>query len=369
MSQNNDSEQSLEQVNDMLYKQGATDGLPVVPPTDDRVDEMLRGTDLPSDHVIGHLGNGDTPLTVERLATNAVMAGCYAPHLPVLIAGAKALADPESNSIQFSVSTGSWAYLWVINGPIRSKLDVQCGVGAFGPGFRTNRVLGRALGLTYKNTTGIHPGEKDMATTGNPFKYSLVAGENEEESPWEPFHISQGFDETDDTITLAGPNSFIGWTPHRNDAQHVLEGMVYHMEPGMTGAEIADRNQTVVHALAPYNAEELSDAGLSKQEVKEYLCENSYLPRNKYARGKWGDNQIEQVDDGKVPSLQLPQIADPENVKVLTIGGVGGRFNVTIGKTLGGPVTKKIEYPENYDELVEEYAIEREWGKGSDVYD
>lgn len=368
MTEDSASDQSLEEITDSLYRKGSTDGLPIVPPTDGRVREMLRGTDLPADHVIGRLGNKDAPLTVEKLATNGVMAGCRPIHLPVLIAGAEALADPDSNAIQFSVSTGSWAYFWALNGPIRTELDVQSGVGAFGPGFRANRGIGRTLGLAYKNTTNIQPGEKDMATVGNPFKYSMVAGENEEESPWEPYHVTEGFDQRESTITLAGPNSFIGWTPYENDPKHVLEGMVTHMEPGMTGAELADRKSTVIHALAPYNAEELADAGMSKQDVKEYISDNSYLPASEYSRGKWADNLIEQVDDGPVPSLQLPQIQDPEHLNIFTIGGVGGRFNAAIGKTLGGPVTKKIKCPDNWNELLEEYRVEREWGQGSNVY-
>ena len=208
------ADRSLEELSDSLYAKGATDGLPIIPPTPDRIDEMLRGTDRHRDHVIGTLGNRADPLSVEKLASNAVMAGCKPIHLPVLEAGARALADPESNSVQFSVSTGGWAYLSIINGPIRNDLDIQCGTGAFGPGFRANRVIGRALGMAYRNTTRIHPGEKDMATVGNPFKYSLVAGENEEASDWEPYHVERGFDADESTFTLAGPNAFVGWTPH-----------------------------------------------------------------------------------------------------------------------------------------------------------
>ncbi|WP_436348608.1 hypothetical protein [Natronorubrum sp. FCH18a] len=370
MSEQQNHLQSLEEIDNSLYKKGATDGLPINTPTSERVEEMLAGTDLPADHVIGRLGNKDNPLTVKRLATNGVMAGCSPLHMPVLVAGAKALADPESNSVQFSVSTGSWAYMWILNGPIRNDIDIQSGTGAFGPGFRSNMVIGRALGLAYKNTTQIHPGEKDMATIGNPFKYSMVAGENEEQTPWEPYHVTHGFEKEESTITLAGPNAFIPWTPHQNDAKHVLEGMVYHMSTGMTGGAIADRKKKVMQVLCPYNAEELSNAGLSKQEVKEYICDNSYISTNKYARGKWGDNEMEQVDDGKVPSLQLPQIHDPEYVDILTIGG-GGRFNATIGPTLGPPVTKKIEFPENWEDLLEKYShtLERDWYQASQFYD
>jgi len=374
MTQSLDDGATLEEINNRLYKNGATDGLPVIPPTEERVEEMLRGTNLPRDEVLGHLGNRDDPITVETLATNAVMAGCKPVHLPVLIAGVEALADPFSNSIQASVSTGSWAYFWLLNGPIREDLNVQCGTGAFGPGFRANRAMGRALGLAYKNTTRIHPGVKDMATVGSPFKYSLFAGENEERSPWEPYHVTEGYDAGESTITLSAPQSYVCWSPYRNDAHHVLEGMVYHMNPYQIGGPLrsdSDQEQERVHtvftALNPYNAEELDAVGMTKQEVKEYVCENSHVPRHKYSRGGVSKPMFNSQDRGKAPKVQLPQISDPEYIKVLSIGG-GGRFNATIGKSIGGPVTKKIRLPDEWDRLIEEYDAEPSWVDEADFY-
>ena len=363
MTDNDNDEDTLREINDSLYRKGATDGMPVIPPTDARVEEMLAGTDLPPEHVIGHLGNGDAPLTVQKLATNAVMAGCVPPHLPVLIAGAKALADPDSNSISFSVSTTGWAYLWTINGPVRNDLDIRCRGGAYGPGFRANQVIGRALGLAYKNTTHLHPGEKDMATLGNPFKYSLVAGENQEQSPWEPYHVTHGFEERKSTITLAGPSSFVTWTPYRNDPEHILEGMIYHMDPYVTGRDY----KTVWHMICPYSAEQLGNAGLSKHDVKKYVSENSWMPATKYARGKYQDRELERSNQGEIPNLQHRQIADLESLKLVTLGGPG-TVNAVIGPSIGGPVTKEIEFPENWEQLVEEYHVEREWGRTSEVY-
>ncbi|MFC6723738.1 hypothetical protein ACFQE1_04955, partial [Halobium palmae] len=244
-----------------------------------------------------------------------------------------------------------------------------------GPGFRANQTIGRALGLAYKNVTRIHPGVKDMATVGSPFKYSLIAGENEDLNPWEPYHVTHGYEEDQSTITLSGPQSYLCWTPYKNDAQHVLEGMIYHMTPYMvggslrsTGGQEQERVQTVFTALNPYNAEELEEAGLSKQEVKEYIVENSHISRHKYSRGGVSEPLFNAVDDGKAPRLQLPQISDPEHIKIITVGG-GGRFNVTIGKSIGGPVTKPIDLPDNWDELIEEYSVEPNWVAAGDYYE
>lgn len=366
MSEQSDADPTFDEVNESLYRKGATDGLPVVPPTDDRVEEMLRGTDRPDDEVLGHLGNRDDPISVRKVAVNGVMAGCLPTHLPVLIAGTQALADPASNSIAFSVSTTGWAYHWTVNGPVRNDVDIQCQSGAYGPGFRANRTMGRALGLIYKNTTRIQPGEKDMATIGNPFKFSLFAGENEEQSPWEPYHVSHGFGAEESTITLAGPSIYLTWTPYRNTAEYILEGMVDHMSPYMAAGP---GGKTVWHVLCPYSAEQLAEAGLSKDDIKEYICNNSAVPPRLYSRGKYQDREIERADprDG-TPSRQLSKISDPDGLRLLTLGGPG-TVNAIIGPSIGGPVTKPIEFPENWDALVDEYAEDIDWYQAQSFYD
>lgn len=352
-------QQSFDNVNESLYKQGSTDGLPIVPPSDRRVEEMLTCTDLSPDHELARLGNREGILTVRKLAINGVMAGCNPLHMPILIAGIKALGDPDSNSIQVSVSTGSWAYLWIINGPIRNELDIQSSTGAFGPGYLSNRSVGRALGLAYKNTAKIHPEEKDMSTVGNPFKFSLIAGENEEDSPWKPLHVTEGHSPEDNTITFAGPNSFVQYIPEKFNAKSILKGMIHNTPPYMVGAKgaiattEAALKKLVFHGLAPENANDLSEAGLSKQDVKEYIFKNSYLSENEFG----GRLNKEGVED-----ILHPQFDSPEYMKIPVIGGPG-RKSAIIGPTRGGPVTKKIGLPDNWENLLEQYKprLERDW--------
>jgi len=348
-----------------LYEQGMTDGLPVVPPTDDQVEEMLRGTAHDRDDVLGRLGNDDTPITVEKLAANAVMAGCLPPYMPVLEAGIRALADPKSNSIQVSVSTGSWAYQWLVNGPVREHLDIESSSGAFGPNYHANRTIGRALGLAYKNTATLRPGEKDMGVMGNPFKFSLLAGENEEESPWDPYHVTHGHEADESTITLAGPNSFIQYFPHENTVDEILKGMIRNTPPAMVGGEQqgGDIDQTIFHLVNEYNAEELAAADVTKQDVKEYICGNSYIRAEDYQKGTLWDGVLRR-HEGKAGPHQVPQIDGPEYVKVAAVGGPG-RANAIVGPSIGGPVTKKIEFPEGWADLVEEFALDRQWFEDS----
>ncbi|MFC6723711.1 hypothetical protein ACFQE1_04795 [Halobium palmae] len=206
-----------------------------------------------------------------------------------------------------------------------------------------------------------------MATVGSPFKYSLVAGENEDLNPWEPLHVSEGYDENESTITFGGPNSYVVWSPYQNDAQHVLEGMVYHTDLEMFGRSYSDHQGTTFYALNPYNAEELKEAGLSKQEVKEYIVDNSYKSIHEFARGALRDEAFKSHASEKVPPLQVPQIDDPKYIRIVTVGG-GGRFNATMGRSIGGPVTKKIEFPDNWEELLEQYRIEPNWVDDAEYY-
>lgn len=357
-----DFEASIESITDELYREGITDGLPVIPATTERINEMLRGTNEPPDAELAVFG--DEALTVEQLAAYGVLAGCHPPHMPVLIAGMRAMSDPASNIASAAVDPGSWAYQWIVNGPIRKRLDIRSDTGTFGPSFRVNRSIGRALGLALKNSVRVD--QDGWGVQGSPFEYSIFGGENEEASPWEPHHVSLGYDENQSTITFAPRRSFIQFIPFEMDADGILEAMQANTTTDMVGRSLADHDEMVVHTIAPYNAEELGDAGLSKQDIKQFLCDNSTKTYGdfsdrvdpEYARAGWS---------GKVDPIQVPQIADPELIQVYVIGG-SGRFN-GLGRTIGGPVTVEIETPSGWQDLVDEYYVERDWGEIAKTYD
>ena len=157
-----------------------------MPPTREAVDEMLSGTDLPPDHIVGKMIPRLGKATVEKIAINAVMAGALPTAMPLLIAGIEAMLDPQSSFGIFEVSTGSWAPFYIVNGPIREQLRINGSSGALSPGDMANASIGRAMGLIVKNLGGARKGVEDMGVLGNPAKYSMVLAENEEASPWEP---------------------------------------------------------------------------------------------------------------------------------------------------------------------------------------
>jgi len=182
----------LDEFNRFFYKRGWGDGLPLLPPTDAAVKEMLTGTDLPADHVLGKIVPRLGYATVEKIAVNAAMAGALPTHMPILVACVEAILDPHSRFGTYGVSTGSWAPFWMINGPIRNDVRVNGGSGALSPGDIANAAIGRAMGLIIKNIGGARKGIEDMGVLGNPGKYSSVIAEQEEASPWEPLHVSAG---------------------------------------------------------------------------------------------------------------------------------------------------------------------------------
>jgi hypothetical protein len=339
-----------EEINRFFYQRGWCDGLPIVPPTEERVAEMLTGTDLTSDHLVAKLEPRLGKATVEKIAINAVMAGALPTYMPLLIAGIQALVQPESRYSTMGVSTGSWSPFWIINGPIRNNLRINSGSGALSPGDIANATIGRAMGLIIKNIGGIRKGIEDMGTLGNPGKYSLVLGENEEESPWEPLHVEYGFKKGDSTICVSFPNTYVQIQPYGTDDNGILRAIVYNLIPGRVGGFSL--------VLAPQNARTLASKGWSKKDVKVFIAEYGRVPAYRLASywalrhgGLYGE-KVPMIDTDMVPLVR-----DPNTLRVIVAGGPGvfiGEF-MGVGFAPGQNAIKKVELPTNWDKLLIKY--------------
>ncbi len=316
---------SLEEVNRFFYRRGWSDGLPVMPPTEEAVTEMLTGTDLPPDHLVAKLIPRLGKATVERIAINAVMAGGLPTYMPILIAAVQALADPLSNFTAWEVSTGSWAPFWVINGPIRRDLHINSGTGALSPGDIANAAIGRAIGLIVKNIGGARKGVEDMGTFGNPAKYSMVLAENEEESPWEPLHVSQGLDREESALTVSFPNCHWTLWPTATDEKTLLRTI----EEGLTPSGAGQTWTSVL--LLPSHAKTLADRGWSKEALVEFI--------NDHAKPGVAKDFVSPTDGRG-------------DVRVVICGGPGSWIILTRG---GRGLSKKIELPAHWDGLVAKY--------------
>ena len=339
---------SLEEVNRFFYQRGWTDGLPIIPPTDEAVAEMLTGTDLPAEHLVAELEPRRGKATVERIAVNAAMAGALPTYMPLLIAGVQALAANPASGMM-AASTGSFSPFWLINGPISKDLQINSSFGAMSPGNIANATIGRAMGLITKNIRGVRKQIEDMGVLGNPGKYTMVAAENEEFSPWEPMHVEHGFQKEDSTITLTFPQSFQQMVPFGTDDKGILGTVINSITPARMGV--------FGLVLTPAHAKSLDRRGWTKQKIKDYIIENAHVPMDQlkqFGPGVRGSIFID-ISEDQGDSFSIFQITqrDPEPVQVYVFGGFGS----WLGFLQGGPqpVMKKAELPKNWDTLVAQY--------------
>ena len=321
-------------MNRFYYSKGWTDGLPIIPPTEEAVAEMMTGTDLPPDHIVATIIPRKGKATIEKIAINAVMAGALPTYMPVLIATVQSLADPKTRFDTFEVSTGSWAPFLAINGRIRNDININCSSGALSPGNIANAAIGRAVGLIVKNIGGARKAIEDMGVIGNPGKYSLVIGEDEEASPWEPLSIERGFKKEDNTVTIFFPNTFIQTVPGGTDAKGILDTL-----SGMVTSTMSSL------ILIPSWAKVLSSEGYTKQKVREYLAAHATSSRSSVAG---------------LSNAASPRKVDLDSSLMILVAGGPGSFIALLRSA--GPgffenalVTKKIELPKNWDKLVAKY--------------
>ena len=199
-----DVEDSFDAIQDYYDEQGWTDGLPVVPATEELVRRMLAGCEGAPNDSLGIIQPRNARATLEKIAINAVMAGCRPEYFPVVVAAVKAMLQDEFNVAGVSSTTGGATPAVIVNGPIARQLGINGDAGCFGPGYRANSSIGRALRLMIRNVGGLIPGEMDKATLSTPARFSFCFSENEERSPWEPRHLELGYSPSDSIVTVAG---------------------------------------------------------------------------------------------------------------------------------------------------------------------
>ncbi len=250
-----------------FYASGWTDGLPIVPPTPERVAEFLETSGREPSDVIAVIPTRNRAITAEKVAINCVMAGCLPEYMPVVIAVLEAMAEKAYNLHGSITSTGGSAQFIVVNGPLRKTLSMNSDVNVFGPGNRANSTIGRAVRLIIINVAGAVPGVLDKSTQGHGGKYSYCIAEAEEISPWEPLHVERGFDRNTSTVTVFAAESGHGIQNHvSNDPEMLLQCMAREM--ASIGGFSLGQSALVI---SPEHARIIAKAGLSKKEVKQVL--------------------------------------------------------------------------------------------------
>jgi hypothetical protein len=257
----------LEDEFEAMYERGWTDGLPVVPPTPDRVLAMLDGTERAPDDVVAIVPPDLVECTVEKIAVNAVMAGCRPEYLPIVIAGLEAACADEFNMHGLLATTWFAGPILIVNGPIRMRLGMNSGVNVFGPGNRANASIGRALQLVVRNVGGGRPGGVDRATFGTPGKYTFCFAENEEGSPWEPLSVARGVALGVSAVTLFGG---YGVHPLSDQRSRTASDLAATFARGLAGV-----SRDAVLVVSPDHARLFREAGWSRPQLIAALTDRS----------------------------------------------------------------------------------------------
>ena len=339
------------EINKAFYLHGFTNGTPIVPPTREAVDAMLRGTDLPPDAVLGLLPPRRGIMTVEKLAINAVMAGCLPVYFPLVIAGAKALASPEISLTGWMCSVAGFAPMVIINGPVREDIGLNCTNNVLSPYYLPNTSIARALSLIVLNIAGIRPGVEDRAYGGHEARGGVCFGEDEESSPWEPYHVSAGFDPNDSTVTLV-------WFQNRSMIKG--DGNAASNMRILCDTDDIGFAPGATFILSHTFARTLAEAGFSKAGVCRYISEYARKPASA-APISWLRDNNHAPENVPLPlddSVSVRKYWDEKHLHiVVSTGGAMPRGCAMLGGgDHGGPVSQKVELPPNWKELVEEFS-------------
>jgi hypothetical protein len=334
-----DANESVDAANARLYAAGYTDGLPVIPPTRARLEAMIGERDPGAS--VASLAPFMTQATREAIACCAVMAGCVAEHLPIVEAAVRAAAEPQFNLLGIQTTTGSAAVCMIVNGPMVERVGINCGTNALGPGARANAALGRALALVLRNVGGAIPGELDMATLGQPGKYTFCFGENERASPWEPLHVSRGFRRDESTVTVFAA---AGTTEVRDEcsgnAENLLKTFALSMiSAGSVGGGGLLTGGEPMILLAPEHATIIGKAA-SRRQAQQTVFEAAQLPVAVLAPEMQTHLRKSNIDAGD--GLRVAR--SPEDILFVVVGGAG--YKSAYVPSWGGgtqAVTRRIE--------------------------
>ena len=311
------------------FEQGWTDGLPVVPPTPESVGAMVTALGGEPERVEARVPPRWGALTREVLAVNLVLAGCRPAYAPLVRATMRALCTPHFNLHGVQATTHMAAPLLVVNGPVRNEIGMNAGANVFGSGHRANATIGRAVRLVLLNVGGARPGDLDKSTLGHPGKYTFCIAENEEASPWAPYHVEQGYGPDDSTvfcIAAEGPHSV---TNHvARDPEGVLDSIASAMSTIAHNNAVSSGSCAVV--VGPEHAATIAAKGWTRSDVRRYLWSQ--------AANSWDDVSFGERY-GRIynrnlpkwyprrPGARIPVVPDPDDIHLFVAGGDAGRFS------------------------------------------
>lgn len=355
----------FDRMNAAFIEAGWSDGLPLVPPTHEKVAAMVAASCRKADEVIGVFEPGFGIGTVEKIAANAVMAGCKPEAMPVVLAMAECILDPKLGLRTFAMSTGPQAPVVMVSGPIAKRIGMNSGICALGPGSisSVNVAIGRTLRLIMMNVGHSYPGVSDMDTIGTPMKFSACVAENEAANPWEPHRVTRGYKRESSIVTVNVPYGvcelfdFQNHDPALlaetfctaiNNAAQVTSGywLISTQDKSGPGPFHGDTQNLIL--LCPDHAKAFADAGWSLQRVKEELFKGARMPFRKLMLNKPRQGfavahpHLQWLWD--TPETEVSLFRTPEAFDIFVVGADAGRSLYFYGGSIS--VSREVRAPE-----------------------
>ena len=336
---------------EFMFDQGFSDGMPLIPPTPERVMRMLGGTKRDPQEVIATVPPNMGDATVEKVAINAVMAGCRPEYLPVVLTGLEAVCTDEFNIHGVMATTMGASPVMVVNGPIRHRLGMNMKLGALGQGNRANATIGRALRLAIRNIGGAKPGGTERSTLGNPMKFSMCFAEWEERSPWSPLHVERGFEPEDSVLTVYAMSSGPVLTADQDSrSAGQLAGSLGLCLESMLHPRAYLWGETLL-VIAPEHVDTLAGDGYGKEEIRARIQEVTAKPIRELVeddRSAVGFKRAvaERMDDEAL-DRKVSKFRSGSDIHIVVAGSEAGSFSAAFhgwlsGETGSMPVSKKI---------------------------
>ena len=346
---------TLSEICDHFYEMGWTTGLPILPPTREAVDEMLTGTDLPADYVLGRIPPMNGIATVEKLAINAVMAGCLPTYMPILIAAVQGMLAPNIQLPGWTCSNANWMPCIFVNGKAARDIHMHSGRAILSPYYKPNAAIPRALSYITMNIGGVRQGLEDMSAMGTVGRMGVCIAENEEESPWEPLQTRYGFSREDSTVTMFWPadvQTLGGGLGGCATVEGFLDAMCHLQTFGwFTGGVII---------LSPQIAKMFADAGWDQQRILNYVVEYNRVPGDAWNLRWMAESNHAPRSFGIPVDLPLDgaystrRFWNDDHLFIVVAGAQWGAA-ITGGGDHGGPSCTRVELPKAWDDLVKKY--------------
>ncbi len=326
-----------------LYARGVTDGLPVVAPTAARVAAAVeasgrQGDELEAQEIVGLMPPNLAPLTIEKIAINAVMAGCKPDYLPVVIAAVEAVLDEQFNMHGVLATTHFPTPVIMVNGPIRDRIGMNYRMNVLGQGNRANATIGRAVQLIVRNVGGGRPGGVDRAALGQPGKYTFCFPEFEERSNWEPLHVERGYQKEQSTVTVYAGGAPNGIVDQLSRGAKSL-ATSYGLSLATAGHAKAYGHGEIVVIVPPEHVDTFAKDGWSKDQVREQIQLTTMRPARELVRdGHCAEGLPLAYAERLGLDTMVPKFRSKEMITLIVAGGEAGKFAAYLGGWVSGPM-------------------------------